>query len=77
MILTLLGPVVMKGQGGCEEVDEVETCMSICKIKTGRRPFRVETLGRTGADRWRVCACYTTRQVVVDDLPAPAEKESR
>jgi len=57
LLLTLLGPVAMKGSPGCQEIDETETCMEICRAKLGRRPFMVEVLGRTGKDQWRTCAC--------------------
>jgi hypothetical protein len=75
LLLVLLGPVIMDRDGcGHAFIDEPETCMAICQAKLGRRPFKVDILGKTGADQWRVCACYTSRAVVVDDLPAPVEQ---
>lgn len=78
-VACLLGPVVTESND-CQTrtvVNEEKTCVAICRAKLGREPLRVDVLGRTGLDQWRVCGCYLDRKVVVDDLPAPAEAEPK
>lgn len=79
LMLVLMGPVVTRWDGcdGKYYIDEEATCQKLCQIKTGKFTYKVEVLGRTGRDQWRVCACYTERTIVVDDLPMPVEAEDK